>query len=227
MIKKLKSAGIALVAVGLFGGALAQNYTHNPFFEDPTAHSHNYALRAMEIRFDVLQNITVDDDEGYEEAAEGLVDSLVAIQGSLNAADPDLYARLSELFGAIEEAVEDGDDYGALVTEAAVLVEQADSLLLADDFNSDPVNLGVVLARLMLDDGGVAEGWEEIFEDELAEFVIGWAALQHSYELWAHLEPYASENQAVEVHESLEFMAEELCLRFLPPQRWTLDDAEA
>lgn len=227
MIKQLRNTALALAATGLLGGALAQDYTHNPFYEDPSSHAHNYALRAMEIRFNVLTNITVDDEEVYEEAAEGLTDSLVAIQGSLNAADPEVYARLSELFAEIEEAVDAGQDYSDQVTEASVLVEQAESLLLAEDFNDDAVNLGVVLYRLMLDDGGVAEGWEEIFDDELADFVIGYAALERSYELWDRLEPFATENQAFEVRDSLDFMATELYASHLPPEDFHLMDAEA
>lgn len=227
MIKQLRNIALAVAATGLIGGALAQNYTHNPFYDDPAPHAHNYALRAMEIRFDVLTNITVDDEEVYEEAAEGLTESLVAIQGSLSAADPEVYGRLSELFDEIEEAVEEGEDYTDLVTEARVLVEQAESLLLPADFNEDPVNLGVVLYRLMLDDGGVAEGWEEIFDDELADFVIGYVALERSYELWEKLEPFATETQAFEVRDSLDYMATELYASHLPPENFHLMDAEA
>jgi len=227
MIKQLRNFALALAVTALAGAAVAQNYTHNPFYDDPGPHAHNYALRAMEIRFDVLTSITVDDEEVYEEAAEGLTEALIAIQGSLDKADPEIYARLSELYDEIEEAVEGGEDYSDLVTEARVLVEQAESLLLPADFNEDPVNLSVVLYRLLLDDGGVAEGWEEIFDDELADFVIGYVALQRSYELWDKLEPFATETQAFEVRDSLDYMAAELYASHLPPEGFHLMDAEA
>src|SRR5690625_2963437 len=162
----------------------------------------------MEIRLYVLGNVVVDDEEVYEEAVEGLVDSLVAIAGTLNAADPELYSSLADIIEQLEDAVEDGADLRDLVPEARFLFDAAGAAILEPGINEDPVALGALLALHIVAVGGVAEGWEEIFEDELAEFVMGWAALQQSYELWAHLEPRASENQAFEVRVSLDFMAE-------------------
>lgn len=225
--KLLRLPLLAVASAALLGNAFAQNYTHEPFHENPALHSHNYAINAMEIRLYVLGNVVVDDEEVYEEAVEGLEDSLIAIAGTLNAADANLYTSLADVIEQLEDAVEEGADLSDLVTEARFLVDAARAAILDPAINDDPVALGALLARLMLADGGVAEGWEEIFEDELAEFVIGWAALQHSYELWAHLEPYANENQAFEVRDSLDFMAEELFPSFLPPEGWHLMDAEA
>ena len=219
---------LAIVAgAAVASTALAQDYTHNPFYENTAAHSHNYALRAVEIRLNVLENVVVDDDEVYEEAGEGLEDSLAAIKGSLSAVDAELYEQYEEVLEQIAEAAEEGEDYADLLVEAKLLTEQVHDVLLGADFNSDPVNLGALLARILLAEGGVAEGWEEIFEGELAEFAIGWSALQRTNELWADLAPYASEQQAFEVQDSLDFLATELYAEQTPPEGFELMDAEA
>jgi hypothetical protein len=226
MIKALR----LLTAVGLsllLGSTLAQQYGNEPFFDNPAAHSHNFATHMMEVRFIALEAVGTDDEEFSEEFAEGLETDLTLIAGTLGKSDPELYASLDETLEELGEAAEQGADYDALLAEARELVARARAALLPAGFADDSVNTAALVSRLLLAEGGVAEGWEEAFDGEDAEYAFGWAALQHVKTLWPLLEPLADENQAFEITDQLEFLSTELFPTFTPPENLHLLDGEA
>jgi hypothetical protein len=226
MIKALR----LMAAIGLsllLGSGLAQQYGNEPFFENPAGHSHNFATHMMEVRFIALEAVGSDDEEFNEEFEEGLETDLALIAGTLGASDPELYAALDDALEELSEAVEAGADYDAQLAEARELVTRARAALLPAGFEDDSINTAALVSRLLLAEGGVAEGWEEAFDGEDAEYAFGWAALQHVNTLWPLLEPLADENQAFEINDQLEFLATELFPTFTPPANLHLMDGEA
>lgn len=219
--------GVALFAVSLFCAGLAQGYTHDPFFEDTARHSHNWALVSLDVGLYVFENVETDDMDIYDEAVELMEDALRAIQAKLHDADAGLHADLDDVIEDLEDAVDDGDDFSDLVPEARVLVDRVKELLADPGLDDDPVALGALLSRLLLAEGGVAEGWEELFDDDIGEYVVGWAALQFVWPVWEKLEVFATENQAFEVRDSLDYIGNELLASYVPREDWRMFDEEA
>lgn len=218
---------LALFAALLLGSGFGQGYTHNPFFEDTARHSHNWASVSLDTGLYVFENVETDDMDIYEEAVELMEDALRAVQARLAAADAELFEDLDDVIEDLEDAVEDGEDFSGLVTEARVLVDEARRVLADPGLDDDPVALGALLSRLLLAEGGVSEGWEELFDDDIGEYVVGWAALQFVWPLWEKMEVFATENQAFEVRDSLEYISEELLADYVPREDWRMFDEEA
>lgn len=227
MIKGLRNLTLAIAATSLIGSAFAQTYSNSPHFEDPGAHSRFHATWMMEVRLYALEHIGDDVDELIDEASEGLETAVGMLAGTLGAADAALLERLEADLEAVSEAAEDGADLTDLLAAARATIEEVRSVVVPEGFAADPVSQATLLARLLLDDGGVAEGWEEAFDDETAEFAIGWAALQVSQGIWEGLEPLATENQAFEINDQMAFLHDELFATWHIPENVHLMDGEA
>lgn len=219
--------GLLLLSAWLFGAAFGQGYTHSPFFEETARHSHNWALVSLDVGLYVFENVETDDMDIYDEAVELMEDALRAIQARLHEADAELHEELDDVIEDLEDAVDDDEDFNRLVPEARVLVDRVTELLADPELDDDPVALGALLSRLLLAEGGVAEGWEELFDDDIGEYVVGWAALQFVWPLWEKMEAFADENQAFEVRDSLDYISEELLADYVPREDWRMLDEEA
>src|SRR5690625_517565 len=220
-------AGLALLVACLLGTGFSQGYTHNPFFEDTSRHSHNWGVVSLDIGLYVFENVETDDMDIYDEAVELMEDALRAVQARLHEADAELHEQRDDVIEELEDAVEDGEDFSDLVPEARALVDQATELLADPELDEDPVALGALLSRLLLAEGGVAEGWEELFDDDIGEYVVGWAALQFVWPIWEQMEQFATENQIFEVRDSLDYIADELLVDYVPREDWRMYDEEA
>src|SRR5690625_3548925 len=137
----------------------SSDLTHNPFFEDTSRHSHNWGVVSLDIGLYVFENVETDDMDVYDEAVELMEDALRAVQARLHEMDAELYADLDDIIEDLEDAVDDDEDFSHLVPEARVLVDRVTELLADPDLAEDPVALGALLSRLLLAEGGVAEGW--------------------------------------------------------------------
>lgn len=216
-----------LIAALFVSVAFAQTYTNSPHFEDAGAHSRLHATWMMEVRLVALEQIGDDVDELVDEATEGLEVAFDMLAGTLGAVDADLLARLEADLEAVSEAAEEGEDLTDLLAAARATIAEVREAVLPEGFADDPVSQATLLARLLLDDGGVAEGWEEAFEEEAADYAIGWAALQVSRDIWAGLEPLANENQAFEINDQLDFVSNDLFPTWHIPEDVHLMDGEA
>jgi hypothetical protein len=224
MIKKFltygKLIGAAVAALLLAGSAAAQQYSADPFFADALELSHYYATEQLQVRFVALEAVMGEEGEYAEEYIEELEDGfegdLQAFAGSLNDIDPELYLRLADTLDGLAEEVEAGEDITASLALARQLTAEAQDALLSAGFRAEPVNVAALMTRLLLSDGGVAEGFEEAVEGDLDEYPLGWAALQRVNELWPQLEQFADEDQTWEVEDLLAGLGE-LFPTFEPP----------
>lgn len=211
MIKKLLTCRnliiAAVVALLVSGNAAAQQYSAEPFFEDALPLSHYYSTEQLQVRLLALEVVMGDEGEYaedyIEELEDGLQGELRAFAGSLADADPELLARLADALDDLAEQAEAGEDITSSLALARQLASEAQDALLSAEFRAEPVNMAALMTRLLLSDGGVAEGFEEAAEGDLGEYPLGWAALQHVNEVWPQLTQYANEEQAWEVEDLL------------------------
>lgn len=192
----------SLSAVSLLFTAQAQ-FAANPFQEHPQALSFAFATELAEIRLDALA--ALEDLEGafLEEVEEGLEEDLRRFAGSLEAQDPELAERLEAALADVLAAAEAGSGLEEALNEARDVLRQAQRLLVPDDLRESPPFVAALMSQLLLDEGGVAEGYEEAVEGEVWEYPVGFAALERVKELWGELVSLASETQRFEIEDML------------------------
>ncbi|MBO8140616.1 MAG: hypothetical protein H0Z37_00375 [Firmicutes bacterium] len=201
----------ALLAIFALSGTVAHaQYAHNPFFDHTVELWHTYAIEIMNVRLAALAAFDDVPEELLEEAEDLVEEDLPRFKGSLAASDAPLAHALEE---ALEEVIEvaETDDSDALkeaIARARELTWRADAALVPGEMAARPEFVAAVVAKLVLNDDGVAEAYEDAVEEELWEYPNGWAALQRVRELWQQLRPLASTEQAFEIEDALQRLAE-------------------
>lgn len=189
----MRDPRIALLTLAFLGApAVAQDYAHAPFREHPVTLAQVAALeriaaaaRGLAVLSEPEAAEAEDGDEG--EAEEGLAAALPLFAASLSAAAPEVAAALPEAVGEMLEAVEEGENPAGPAAEALALADQARAALLPAELADSRPFQAALMAALLLDEGGVAESYEEASEGDAAAYAIGWAALQRVKALWAGL----------------------------------------
>lgn len=135
-----------------------------------------------------------DDEEG------GPLLDLAFFSGSLAAVAPDLAQELGE---AVEAMTQGGPGAAEAAARVVPLAEQARPKLLKPEIADAAPFRAALMASLLLDEGGVAEGYEEAVGGEALAYGTGYFALQRVKSLWDGLAPAASPEQAANVGEML------------------------
>lgn len=203
-----------LLAPGL---ARAQSavYATAPFREHPVEVAQGAALerigvaaRALAVTPDKDDEAADDDDQataaGEEEEEEGgpLVD-FGLVRASLAAASPELEEKLAGAIEEVVEAAEHGTDVDESAEKVVGLTEEARGKLLPGDLAATPGFQAAMMASLLLEEGGVAEGYEEATGGEAQAYATGYFALQRVKALWQGLAGKASPQQVGEVEAML------------------------
>lgn len=142
-----------------------------------------------------------DQDTGAEEEERGALADAALFRASLAAAAPDLAERLDAATEAMVEAAETGTPAtGPAADVIGLAAEARDRLLPPED---SPGFRAALMAGLLLDEGGVAEGYEEAVAGDAAAYAKGYFALQRVEELWQGLAARATPEQAAEVEATL------------------------
>lgn len=182
-------------------GAEAQGYVNAPFRDAPVALAQAAALERIEIYARAIAAAGVDadddddDDDDDEEEEGGPLFDFSLVRGSLATAAPELERGLAAEIGELAEGEADAAE------EILPLVERAKAaLLVPETADAAPFQAGV-MAALLLEEGGVAEGYEEAVEGEATAYAVGYFALQRVKALWEGLAGQASAEQAEDVGE--------------------------
>lgn len=227
----LRSWAVTLLGFWVaFGMQSAQaQFTEDPFFEHTELLSFAYGTEMISIRLSALAAIDEPDEEFIEEVEEALEEDLPRFVGSLEAQDPELAQQLEAALEEVINAAEAGAELAELVQRAQDLTRQAQTLLVPLEVLDNPSFRAALMTKLLLAEGGVAEGYEEAAEGEIWEYPGGWAALQRVKDLWEGLRPLATETQVFEVEDMLRTL-NELFPSPLPPddiERGDPEEAEA
>lgn len=216
---------VAALAAALFllASVASAQYSRAPFFEHTLEVSQAYGIQLSLQRLDALELVDEhaeaddDDDEGeeeegldddYLEIVEGFEVDLARYIGTLRAVDPELAEEVEEAIEALEDAVEDGEDYDDQVVTLRFLLETAYQRVIPAELRNDPAFVAAVIVELSLGEGGVAEGYEEAVEGELGAYTMGYAALERVSGLWRQVAGRATEQQRADLEEMLEFLSE-------------------
>ena len=207
----LQGGAVALALSACAAGASAQDaYPNAPFREHPAELAQAAALErveatakaflapgAAEADDDARAAASDDDDDqdaateeasGEEEGEEdeGLVaGALPLFEASLAARDPALAEGLRAAVIEMLEAREEGADAAPAAREVLDLAGKARAALVPADLAASAPFKAAVMASLLLDEGGVAESYEEASEGETDGYLIGFAALGRVKDLWA------------------------------------------
>ena len=201
------TAAVAALALAPSAGFGQSGYANAPFRDAPVAVAHAAALERIAVYARALGlpggSAEDEDDEAAagagpqgdeEEEARPLAD-LALVRGSLTVAAPDLAGKLA---AAVGEMAEGGDGGAAGAAAVLPLVEEAKAKLLPADMAITPAFRAAVMASLLLDEGGVAEGYEEAVDGESQAYTVGYFALQRVEALWAELAAAAPERGGVD-----------------------------
>lgn len=233
----------ALLLAPTVVGAQSSSYANAPFREHPMEVAQAAALERIEAAARALavtgasdddddEAETADDDQaathgGEEEDEEGgpLID-FGLLRASLAAASPALEAKLAAAIEKMVEGAEDGKDIAEPAEEVIRLSEKARGELLTPAVTDMPGFQAALMASLLLDEGGVAEGYEEATEGEASAYAVGYFALQRIKWLWEGLAGRASPQQSTDVKAMLA-MLDELFPSQDMPERLSSDPEQA
>ena len=214
--------------------AQSAGYAHAPFRDHPVAVAQGAALERIEVAARALavtggaeddddqakaddddDKAKADDDDdapakaagGEEEEEEGgpQVD-FGLLQASLAAASPKLAKRLGAEIEELVEAAEHGKDADEAAEEVIELAGQARGKLIKDAIAKSPSFQAAMVASLLLEEGGVAEGYEEATKGEAQAYASGYFALQRVKALWEGLAKHATPEQTAEVAATLKML---------------------
>lgn len=192
------------------GQAAYAQFDQNPFFDHTVSLGHAHAAEVIGVRLTALAAYGDVPAELVEQTSKVLTREYPRLAGSLQAVAPGLAA---DLYGALEAVIELGeqgavDSLAPAIARAQQLARAAYAALVPAELAADPAFVGAVMAKLVLANDGVAEGFEEAAEGEVWEYPNGWAALQRVKQLWAQLRPLATDAQAFEIDDAIARLAE-------------------
>ena len=209
------AAFAALLLTPIAAAAQSSGYASAPFREHPVEVAQGAALERIDVAARALALKGAEEDaededsdaagsgeagDGEDEEEEGgPLDDFGLLRASLAAASPELEQRLGAAIAELLEAAEDGKDLGASSEEVVGLTQEARGKLLPPTVADAPGFRAALMASLLLDEGGVAEGFEEASEGEASAYTLGYVALQRVKALWEGLSGQASPQQAADV----------------------------
>lgn len=209
----LPAATAVAVAALLLAPALASaqsGYANAPFGDAPVALAQATALERIAAFAEAIgvappasepadgdgdeQAAGDDDDEGGPFADFALVRASLAMKA------PALGQKLE---AGIDAMGEGGDDSAEAARDVVALADETRRQLLAPDVTGTaPFRAGLV-ASLLLDEGGVAESYEEAVDGEPLAYPMGYFALQRVKALWSGLSADLRPAQADDIGEML------------------------
>ena len=192
-------------------GAQSSGYADAPFREHPVAVARAAALERIEVAAQAITATVASDedddataaDREEQEEAGGRLSDFGLLRASLATASPELEGKLAVAIEEMVEAAKDGKDAAEPAQDVIRLTEEARGKLLAPDIAGTPAFQAALMASLLLDEGGVAEGYEEATEGEASAYATGYFALQRVKSLWAGLGGKASARQTADVEAML------------------------
>ncbi|HEY4200621.1 MAG TPA: hypothetical protein VGM83_08665 [Devosiaceae bacterium] len=220
----------ALGATLLPTTAFAQQYTHDPFFEQTVPQSQAYGFEMIGMRLALAQKFAPPYDDEFVEQIESMSGAdLARFHGTLTAASSDLASSLSDALEAVEDAVNNGKDASAAAKSAQNLLSKAYDAVIGADVRKQPSFEAAVLVNLLLADNGVSEGYGEAVENQDPwEYPNGWAALQRAKQLWADIKPLGTAQRQTDGQEMIDAL-DKLFPNAGPPKSvagWNSEDAE-
>lgn len=199
--------GVALAcAVALFVSSAAAQYSRAPFFERTVVQSQAYGLELALQRLNALEAVEGEIDDDFLEVVEGFEEDLPRFIGTLRGRDAQLAGELEEAVEALEETAETGAGLDEAIGTTRALLERAYGLVIPAEIRSDPAFTAALIVDLSLGEGGVGEGYEEAVEGELAEYTMGYVAVDRVTELWGEIAAGASQQQRADVDEMLAYI---------------------
>jgi len=227
---------IAALLAGAQGAAAQSVYGSAPFREHPVELAQAAALERIEI-FARAASIAEAGDDDEENAGQDIADDetddesgpqadFALVRASLAAVAPELADDLGTAIDEMVEGEEGGDDAGNKSQALIGLVALARGRLPTAAMADDPGFRAALIASLLLDEGGVAEGYEEAVGGEGEAYAVGYFALQRVKALWSGLSGKANPEQAAGVA-AMVAMLDELFPGESPPQSMSPDPEQA
>lgn len=194
-----------MIGLALSGQSAHAQFTHNPFFEETVALGHAHAAEIIGVRLSALAAFDEVPEDLLEETEKTLTREFPRLHGSLRAVSPGLANDLQQALEVVLDLGEQGDveALAPAIARAKQLARAAYSALVPAELAARPEFVGAVMAKLVVADDGVAEGFEDAAEGDIWEYPNGWAALQRVKQLWAGLKPLASDAQAFEIDDAI------------------------
>lgn len=200
----LFAAVLLFVGAAVSGQTVQAQFDHNPFFEYTVSLGHAHAAEVIGIRLGALAAFDEVPEDLLEETEKTLTREYPRLHGSLRAVSPGL---ADDLHAALEDVLRLGDEgdvgLAPAIERARALTRAAYSALVPSELADRPEFVAAVMAKLVLLDDGVAEGYEDAAEGDLWEYPNGWSALQRVKQIWAGLKPLATDSQAFEIDDAL------------------------
>jgi hypothetical protein len=163
-------------------------YARAPFRDHPVALAQATALERIEAagrglaataaRLGPGGRQDLPDLDGESEIKTSLAEAWRQVQASLVHADPETAARLKDAVSAVLAEDEDGTAFEPRRADLATLAERARAALVPPDLALDPGFRAALVAAALLDEGGVAEAYDEAAGGERAFYPVGFAALE-------------------------------------------------
>jgi hypothetical protein len=207
MTRRLSSGGaLVLGALAAAPGLAQETYPNSPFREHPVLLAQAVALQRIVVTAEAYARAPagVEEDEAAPETAdededEGLLAAAVPMfEASLTAQAPEKARALEAALGEMLEARAEGADAAGIAGKVAGLAAEAKAALFPAGVVETAPFQGALLAAALLDEGGVAESYEEASEGEAEGYAIGWTALGRAKALWAELKARGAPEVAAE-----------------------------
>jgi hypothetical protein len=187
----LSGAALALGTVAAAPSLAQEAYPNAPFRDHPVLLAQAAALQRVAVTAEAFARAPAEaeDDESAsgadEEDDEGLMAAAWPLfAASLAAKAPRTAEALGTTLEEMLEAREKGEATARTAEEVASLIAEAKAALLPPEVVETVPFQGALLAALMLDEGGVAESYEEASQGEADAYAIGWTALQRGTAVW-------------------------------------------
>jgi hypothetical protein len=200
-------------------GAQQAGYANTPFRDYPVAVAQGAALERIELAARALAVARAGDDDddddddddqgevadGREEEEEegGPLADFDLLRASLVTASPELAAKLGDAIEEMAEAADHRTDVDEAAKTVTALTGEARDQVLSSELAETPGFQAALMASLLLEEGGVAESYEEATEGEAQAYAAGYFALQRVKALWQGLADKASLQQAADAQAML------------------------
>ncbi|MEJ1161714.1 hypothetical protein [Prosthecomicrobium sp. N25] len=148
------------------------------------------------------------DLEGEDEIKASLAVAVQQVRASLAAADPETAAALGDAVSAV--LAEDEADGRADPRRAglAALAQRGRAALVPPELGDDPGFRAALVAALLLDEGGVADAYEEAVGGERAAYAVGFAALDRVRVHLSALQPRLGGDEAAALAAAVSALAD-------------------
>jgi hypothetical protein len=188
----------AVLAIGFlavsFGGAAAgggAGALREPFYEETLRLSQAFGMDMIERRLALVEQYKPLNWQLLEQVRKIVQGDFGRFAGSLRVANSQLHADMFQALWKLIEAVGQGRDATAEIAAVRALLAAVRDVLIDPALQRSPQFQGAGLVDLLLAGDGVAEAFEEMF-NEPWEYPNGYVALQRAKEQWGALAARAS-----------------------------------